>query len=89
MLPLRYNGLIHAVGLTMREEGMKGLMRGYFAYILATSIYLMLVPTVAELLMIKSEMYGVEHNNTEKLEESVLRRQKEKAEQKRKERLGK
>jgi len=35
MLPLRYTRLVHCLGLTMREEGLKGLMRGYSAYIVA------------------------------------------------------
>ena len=38
MLPLRYLGPIHGLGLIWREEGIKGLYRGYFAYILAVSI---------------------------------------------------
>ena len=42
MLPLRYLGVIHGLGLTYREEGLKGLYRGYIAYVLAvilTSVY--------------------------------------------------
>ena len=37
MLPLRYLGPLHALGLIYREEGMKGLYRGYLAYLLAVS----------------------------------------------------
>jgi hypothetical protein len=35
MLPLRYLGMIHAFGLIRREEGIKGLYRGYTAFIIA------------------------------------------------------
>ena len=38
MLPLRYLGNIHALGLMWREEGIKGLYRGYVAYLLAVSL---------------------------------------------------
>jgi hypothetical protein len=37
MLPLRYLGVLHTLGLTFREEGFKGLYRGYIAYVLAVS----------------------------------------------------
>jgi hypothetical protein len=37
MLPLRYLGVLHTLGLTYREEGLKGLYRGYIAYVLAVS----------------------------------------------------
>jgi len=39
MIPMRYIGLLHCIGLTKREEGIKGLYRGYFAYILAVSAF--------------------------------------------------
>ena len=35
MLPLRYLGPIHCLGLMWREEGIKGLYRGYIAYLFA------------------------------------------------------
>lgn len=35
MLPLRYTGLLHCCGLMWREEGLKGIYRGYLAYLLA------------------------------------------------------
>jgi hypothetical protein len=31
----RYLGLIHGLGLMWREEGIKGLYRGYVAYLIA------------------------------------------------------
>jgi len=36
-----------------REEGFKGLYRGYSAYFLAISFYVMAIPLSAELLMHK------------------------------------
>jgi len=35
MIPLRYSGVWHAFKLIMKEEGVKGLYRGYLAYIVA------------------------------------------------------
>lgn len=58
MIPTRYLGPVHAIGLTLREEGLRGLYRGYTAYILATAIYLMIVPMVAELNMHKAAISG-------------------------------
>jgi Mitochondrial carrier protein len=37
MLPLRYLGIIHCLGLMWREEGLKGFYRGYIAYLLAVN----------------------------------------------------
>lgn len=51
MIPMRYEGGVHATGLMFREEGLRGLYRGYTAYIMATAIYWMVVPLVAELAM--------------------------------------
>lgn len=48
MIPIRYIGPIHALGLTFREEGVRGLYRGYFAYLIATSIYTACVPLLTE-----------------------------------------
>ena len=58
MIPTRYLGPVHAFGLTLREEGLRGLYRGYTAYILATAIYLMIVPIVAEMNMYKTGVSG-------------------------------
>jgi len=49
MIPTRYMGPMHALGLTWREEGMRGLYRGYWAYMIATLIYMTVVPLIAEL----------------------------------------
>lgn len=60
MIPLRYLGIIHAFGLIWREEGMKGLFRGYTAFMAATFIYLLTVPFIAELIIVNSTFYGNE-----------------------------
>ena len=33
MIPLRYAGVWHALKLIFHEEGLKGLYRGFFAYL--------------------------------------------------------
>lgn len=59
MLPLRYLGLIHCLGLMWREEGkLRGLYRGYLAYLVAISFVITVVPISAELIMLKSPLYG-------------------------------
>lgn len=40
---------MHCLGLTYKEEGIRGLYRGYSAYILAMAIYMAVVPIVTEL----------------------------------------
>jgi hypothetical protein len=67
MIPTRYLGPVHALGLCWREEGMKGLFRGYTAYILATSIYLVIVPLVAELKIQRSAFYGTQRDDNDDL----------------------
>ena len=49
MIPSRYEGAVHAAGLIWREEGIRGLYRGYIPYMIATGIYWILVPLVAEI----------------------------------------
>ena len=51
MIPMRYMSPLHAFGLTLREEGIRGLYRGYFAFFIATSIYTFSVPILTELSM--------------------------------------
>ena len=51
MIPTRYLGPIHATGLMLKEEGIRGLYRGYSAYMIATFMYLAIVPIAAELSM--------------------------------------
>jgi Mitochondrial carrier protein len=43
MLPLRYLGVLHTLGLTYREEGLKGLYRGYLAYLVAVSLIITII----------------------------------------------
>ena len=58
MVPSRYIGPTHAMGLMFREEGVRALYRGYFAYILATSAVITLVPLFAELSIKKTALAG-------------------------------
>ena len=55
---MRYIGPIHAIGLMFREEGMRGLYRGYTAYLLATTLYVCLVPLFAEMSVRKTRQAG-------------------------------
>ena len=38
MIPLRYGGVWHCFKLILNEEGIKGIYRGFFAYILAVNL---------------------------------------------------
>ena len=67
MIPTRYLGPIHALGLTLREEGIRGLYRGYTAYILATAIYLLIVPVTAELTVSRTGIGGGKTDETQDL----------------------
>jgi hypothetical protein len=58
MIPMRYLGPIHTLGLMFREEGMRGLYRGYTAYLLATSIYVVAVPLFAEFMAMSTPIGG-------------------------------
>jgi len=51
MIPMRYMSPLHAFGLTFREEGIRGLYRGYIAFLIATSIYTFSVPFITEISM--------------------------------------
>jgi hypothetical protein len=80
MLPLRYIGAIHCFGLMFREEGMKGLYRGYIAYFFATIIYLAIVPIAAELMMHKTALYGKFEDNSDLYNEVMDKINKRKSE---------
>ena len=67
MIPTRYLGPVHATGLMLREEGMRGLFRGYTAYLIATTIYLTIVPIAAELSMLRSPLGGFVTDETDEL----------------------
>jgi hypothetical protein len=73
MLPLRYIGVIHALGLMWREEGAKGLFRGYVAYLIATSVLVTIVPVTAELMMLKTPYYG-NFEDTDELYREVIKK---------------
>ena len=71
MIPPRYIGPIHATGLMMREEGLRGLYRGYTAYMIASAFYLITVPLLAELSMINSAYSGNYVDETDTLFDKV------------------
>jgi hypothetical protein len=75
MLPLRYLGTIHTLGLMWREEGLKGLYRGYLAYLVATSMVITMVPVTAELIMLKTPFYG-NYEDTDELYKEVMKKTK-------------
>ena len=78
MLPLRYLGLIHCLGLMWREEGkLRGLYRGYLAYLVAISFVITVVPISAELLMLKSPLYG-HYEDSDDLYKEVMHKYKKK-----------
>lgn len=58
MIPSRYMGTVHGLGLTYREEGFRGLYRGYWAYIIATTIYLAVIPLAAEISFLNTKLSG-------------------------------
>jgi len=49
MIPTRYLGPLHCIGSMLREEGVRGLYRGYWSYMIAATIYMSIVPIAAEL----------------------------------------
>jgi hypothetical protein len=55
---MRYLGPIHTLGLMWREEGMRGLYRGYTSYLMASAIFVAFVPIFAELSMAYSKIGG-------------------------------
>ena len=78
MLPLRYLGLIHTIGLMWREEGkLRGLYRGYLAYLVAMSFVITVVPVSAELVMLKTPLYG-HYEDSDDLYKEVMQKQKKK-----------
>lgn len=71
MIPSRYIGPIHATGLMLREEGFRGLYRGYTAYLLATAFYITCVPLLAELSVAKTAIGGHYYDDTDDLFDAV------------------
>jgi hypothetical protein len=60
-------GPVHALSLTWREEGMRGLYRGYSAYLIATSIYLLIIPISTELITSSGWISGTIKDDTDAL----------------------
>ena len=75
MIPMRYIGPLHCLGLMFREEGMRGLYRGYTAYILASSIYVFMVPLIAELIASRQPFTGVYDDTDDRKVVQYLKKQ--------------
>lgn len=58
MIPRRYKNVRHCFGLTYREEGFRGLYRGFAAYAIAITIYTTLVPYMTFMATRKNPMLG-------------------------------
>jgi hypothetical protein len=71
MIPMRYIGPLHAMGLTFREEGVRGLYRGYAAYLVATSIYTALVPLLTEFTVMHKPISGYYKDDVNELYDEV------------------
>lgn len=71
MIPMRYEGAVHCAGLMFREEGLRGLYRGYIPFMLATTIYWVMVPLMAELGLQKHPISGNYKDETGELLDQV------------------
>lgn len=78
MIPTRYLGPIHALGLTFREEGARGCYRGFAAYMIATSIYLLVVPLCLEFGFSRTDLAGYQKDDTDDLYQSVMKNKRQK-----------
>mmetsp|Transcript_17404 Transcript_17404/g.19829 ORF Transcript_17404/g.19829 Transcript_17404/m.19829 type:complete len:361 (+) Transcript_17404:33-1115(+) len=59
MLPLRYSGVSHALKLIIKEEGIKGIYRGYLCYALAN---LIMMVGITEFSALGERMYDLQYN---------------------------
>ena len=73
MIPVRYYGPIHAFGLCLREEGVRGLYRGYFAYLIGMSIYCAFVPMLTDLSIMTMPICGGYKDEIGELYDQVAR----------------
>ena len=71
MIPKRYEGPFHCAGLMFREEGLRGLFRGYWAFMIATSIYWVAVPMASEIMFRKHPLSGNFSDQTNELLDDV------------------
>ena len=69
---MRYAGPLHCFGLVFREEGIRGLYRGYIPFIAATMIVFGVLPFLAELSMTNDPIYGnIKQDKTTQLYDEV------------------
>ena len=64
---------MHATGLIYREEGLRGLYRGYIPYMMATTIFWGLVPLLAEVWLQSQPISGNYQDQTGNLLEEISR----------------
>ena len=74
MIPMRYLGPVHTLGLMWREEGMRGLYRGYSAYLLATAIYIAIIPLFAEFCAMYTPIGGNYEDSSDTMVASYIRK---------------
>ena len=55
----------------LREEGLRGLYRGYTAYLIATVFYITVIPLLAEASMLNMAINGNYKNETDDLHDQV------------------
>ena len=67
MIPSRYIGPVHATGLMLREEGFRGLYRGFTAYLIATAFYWAVVPLLAEFSTARTAIGGHYYDDSDDL----------------------
>lgn len=72
MLHPRYNNYLHCLYTINKEEGLRGLYRGFPLYLLATAVVTLLIPVAAETAMQRTELYGYDRRReNESLHEEV------------------
>ena len=67
MIPSRYIGPVHATGLMLKEEGFRGLYRGFTAYLIATAFYWAVIPMLAEFSVARTAIGGHYHDDSDDL----------------------
>ena len=84
MLDPRYHNYFSCIFHSHKEEGLKGLYRGFGPHLLATALVMTIVPFVSDAMLQRSHLYGVDkHAENEDLLDEVMEGKK-RIEQKRK-----
>jgi hypothetical protein len=73
MLHPRYHNYWSCLYHTHREEGFKGLYRGFPPHLLATALCAAIIPYLAEVMLSRSQFYGVtKHSKNDELHDEVI-----------------